>query len=155
MSYFEDAKPCDFDSKMNCDRLLLYDGVFNSAYINNVCYPLCPLKCFSTEYKTSISLNQFPSTIYAANLAEIGFFDSGFYSADKFSQPIEKLILKVNIYFDSFTYTSTTEVASIDQITFISNIGGLFGLFWGATVLSFLELVEFVILVVQIIKSRI
>jgi hypothetical protein len=155
ISYFDHAKPCSHFLKLECvDSSLIGLSVWNSEYIDEFCYPLCPLECASTEYKTSISINQFPTTTYADFLAKRGLVSDIVYSAEKFSQPLEKLILKVNIYFDSLTYTSITEVASIDQITFISNIGGLLGLFLGATVLSFLELVEFVIIIFQIIKSR-
>jgi hypothetical protein len=105
------------------------------------------------DFKTSISLNQYPTTSYADLLSRFGVI-SDVFSIDEFSQQLKDNILKVNVYFDSLSYTSISEAPSIELISFISNVGGLLGLFLGATVLSFLEIVEFVIIIIQIIQKR-
>jgi hypothetical protein len=149
ISYFSDAVGRD---TINSCAFRVQQNLSDIDFLNENCYPLCPLECASSELKTSTSLNEYPSSNLAIFVAKN--LISNLYSQSTFSRPLEKNILKVNIFFDSLSYTSITEVPSIDQITFISNIGGLLGLFLGATVLSFLELVEFVIIIFQIIKSR-
>jgi hypothetical protein len=151
ISYFDGAPPCNRSVRTLCGSEVQHFQ-WNSDYLDNVCYPLCPLECASTEYKTSTSLNQYPTNSYANVLAKRNQIT--LYSTDTYSEPLKENCLKVNIYFEALSYTSTSEVASIDQITFISNVGGLFGLFLGATVLSFLEIIEFFIIVIHIVKSR-
>jgi hypothetical protein len=98
--------------------------------------PQCPLECKRTDYKASISMNGYPTIPYENTLTA----SSDLYSASTFSQSLRYNILKVNIYYDSLSYTKINEEPAIDTITLVSNIGGSMGLMLGV---SFATMVEF------------
>ncbi|XP_021340130.1 acid-sensing ion channel 1-like [Mizuhopecten yessoensis] len=63
--------------------------------------------------------------------------------------------LGVNIYFEDVNYEVITESAKYDEFQLLSNIGGTLGLFVGASVLSFVEIIQMLLEVVAYIcKSR-
>jgi hypothetical protein len=54
-------------------------------------------------------------------------------------------IIKFNIYYDSLSYTISTESPAMDVVALLSNIGGTLGLFLGVSVLTAVELIEIII----------
>ena len=64
---------------------------------------------------------------------------------------IDKATLRLNVFYETMTYTSTTESAAVTTETFISNLGGTLGLFIGISILSFVELVELAVLLLTAI----
>lgn len=79
-----------------------------------------------------------------------GFYYHNFTSYEE----IKKSILRVNVYYDKISYISATDVSvkGIGQV--FSEIGGLIGLCLGASILSMLDLVEFLIKSIFIILSK-
>jgi hypothetical protein len=156
ISYFVKATPCRSlnDIDVNCTNQL--KQAWTSSFIKEKCDPHCPIECESSQYLTSISSNYYPTVAYSKIISKSNIFDSevNSYGSKGYSISLSQLILKVNVYFDSLSYTSITESPSQETISFVSNVGGLLGLFLGATVLSFLEFAEFLIICLQIIKKR-
>ncbi len=60
----------------------------------------------------------------------------------------------VNIYFNDISYTKITQVPIVNGVGLLSNIGGVFGLFLGASLLTFMEIFEFLFKVINIILSK-
>ena len=50
--------------------------------------------------------------------------------------------LKVSVFMDSLEVTTEVTSPKYDFVSFLSNIGGVMGLFTGFSVLSFLEIIE-------------
>ena len=62
-------------------------------------------------------------------------------------------ILKVSIYYDDLRYTFVEETPAIDFVTLIGVIGGQFGLFMGASFLSFAEVIEMLINLLRVMAK--
>jgi hypothetical protein len=95
---------------------------FDSIGANTICDKQCPIECDSISY--SISMNS--------------FLNNQNYS-------------RINIYYEDFFYTAITEEpkASIDSL--IGTIGGLLGLFLGASLTSFFEIIDLIFSLLSII----
>jgi hypothetical protein len=50
--------------------------------------------------------------------------------------------VRLNIYYDSLSYTHLSESPKIDFFSLIGFVGGILGLFLGVNVFSFCELIE-------------
>lgn len=56
---------------------------------------------------------------------------------------------KLNVYFEDFEYTIIQQVPKITPFNLFGNIGGVFGLLLGASVMSFVEIFELGFVVVH------
>ena len=129
------------DDSMNFQRAYLNFFKFNLIHD---CKSECPLECNSIDYNLLISHSTFQSKIN---------------SDDPFSNNTKKFNssnnLKLNIYYDSLSFTTNDEVAKMDLIDLISNIGGTLGLFTGVSFLSNGEIFELgLFLLTNIFKAR-
>ena len=102
----------------------------------------CPPLCHHVWYRVQSGYSQFPSLELAEDLAE--FYEN--YSAIE----IQSNLVSVNVYFDELQITRmTTEYAYIFA-NLLADMGGLLGLFIGASVISLLEVV---VLMIDFLKS--
>ena len=111
----------------------------------NKCYSDCPLECNSIEYNSFISYGYFPSDSYSYFLNSIS--DTKFNGTNFTQKLTTKNHIALNIFYDSYSYTTIEEVAKMDWIDLISNMGGTLGLFLGVSFLSFAELFEIIYLI--------
>ncbi len=88
--------------------------------VSNVCLPLCPLECDSMDYDLSLSMMKFLNN---NNESMTGF----------------------NAYYYDSTYTFISELEKFGCLDLISGIGGNMGLFIGASFLSFVEFIEYLV----------
>jgi hypothetical protein len=66
---------------------------------------------------------------------------------------IKESVLSFNIYYEDLSYVEYRQSPKTRLADLISNIGGIVGVFIGASFLSFVEIVECAIEVVLILKS--
>lgn len=84
------------------------------------CQGQCPTECNTVTYSVTPNYNILYEYLY-------------------------KNMTKINIYYDSFEYTVISQIPKIKMEDFLAGIGGILGLFLGASILSFVEIVEMVI----------
>ena len=113
--------------------------------IFNLSASLCPLECIRTEYKTSISNSQFLSEIYFDYIKNNSAFSSKYDEDELTIDFIADDIVKLNIYYESLTYTLTEESVSINLVSMFSSIGGFMGMFLGMSIMTLVELLEIII----------
>ena len=65
----------------------------------------------------------------------------------------EKNFVYTRIFYESLSYTLTTEAPKIDLVSLLANIGGTLGLFLGVSALSACELVEVLIQIILLRKK--
>ncbi|RNA26637.1 acid-sensing ion channel 5 isoform X1 [Brachionus plicatilis] len=121
---------------------------FSNSDVSKKCEKDCPLECERIEYDYTVSLTDYPTDLVANGLVELmkKKNSSKNYSLDY-----------VNVFYDSLEYESIEELEKMDIVDLVSSIGGLLGLFIGISVLSFAEIIEILILIVDEIflsKSR-
>jgi hypothetical protein len=131
---------CNTIEQDNC--LAATDSVFyNSDAILN-CLKECPNQCDEIKYETSVSLSEFPTEWYEnryyLNLSEVDL----------------KMISLVNVYMDDMNYVREYEIPAFSFEQLLANIGGSFGLLAGFSVLTFVELFELIIIVVEFFFSK-
>jgi hypothetical protein len=58
------------------------------------------------------------------------------------SDRAKESVVRINIFYDSLSYTLSTESPKMDVVSLLSNIGGNLGLFLGVSLISLCELIE-------------
>ena len=110
------------------------------------CTKYCPLECQFRYYGLKAFTNNYPTEVYAKALIEETNLTSRFkHKANLTFEKIKNSILSLNIYYDELKYTQIDEIIKTQLFDLISNIGGNVGLFIGASFLSLLEFLEFLI----------
>jgi len=94
---------------------------FSTLGANTICDKQCPIECNSVSYSLSTVSNAL-NTPYSL----------------------------VNVYYEDFFYTLIKEEAKTSFDSLIGTIGGLLGLFLGASLISFYEIIDLVISVIYI-----
>lgn len=121
----------------------------------------CPVECDSISYETKISVADYPTDWYVETMNKSAqrHMYSVYGTKANFTGPTYELVKKttsmINIFYDSVTYTSVTESQSISFDVLLGNIGGIFGLFTGASILSFVELGDLLMSsLIIVVKSK-
>ena len=94
-------------------------------------------------YKTAASSAQFPSVTYQQVLVKNENISSNYNGTEADFSTVQRSVLSLNIYYKSNYYTEIRDKISIDIETFISNLGGVMGVFLGGYLLSLIEIFEF------------
>ena len=95
----------------------------------------CPAACKYISYEPQISYSGYPGELKAQDLAELYQLPVDYFS---------KNLLSVNIYYETFNVEMEITTDSYSAIAFLSDMGGQLGLFIGASVISILEFVTWV-----------
>jgi hypothetical protein len=120
----------------NCSRQFMAN--FNPI---EKCKQYCPLECESFYYQ----INTYTRLIDAGNLSIISKDSSFVYQSFKTYANVSKTFYSINVYYEDLKYTLISQKPKIELFGLISNIGGLFSLFLGFSLGSFLELFEILI----------
>lgn len=122
----------------NCTEKYLQD--FNENNPNEICKQYCPLECDTTSLNILTSSNVYPSHGKIADTISLKSFP-------KFNtfENVSKKYIQLNAFFNEIKYTYLSQQPKVKIFDLISNIGGLFGLFLGMGLLSFIELLEIVL----------
>ncbi|VDK23620.1 unnamed protein product [Anisakis simplex] len=94
---------------------------------------ICPTKCITYQYHTSISYGQ-------------GFSKSAlnwFYhrNSNWTAERVQKNFAVLNVFYREMSYIFNDQVQSTTLVHVLSNIGGNMGMFFGASVITIIELV--------------
>ena len=137
-----DVNVCATDEETNCVDETLFDIYLRSEYIERVCMPLCPLQCNTTEYKTRLASHRLKGDLYAKYIGENQNLSADFVSETIDARTARESVTSVNIFYDSLSYTASTESPQLDIVGLLASIGGNLGLFLGMSLLSVCELLE-------------
>jgi hypothetical protein len=146
-----------FQDKIQCNKTmqtdLFNDHVSNDfKYIKGACVPLCPLECYQTIYKTSISSYQLLGDYFKEEIVDKpNLLDDFKERPDSFTA--KNSFVKVNVFYDSLSYKKTWESPKMDIVSLLASIGGNLGLFLGISFFSLCELIE-VIIEIYYIKGK-
>ena len=136
---------CFTNNQIICSINLYFDKISKEDdFINKNCIPLCPLECNRTEFKTSLTNSQFGSEFYLDFIVNKTAFKSKYDDEELTTAKITEEIVKLNIYYESLTFTEMTESASMDFVSLISSIGGFMGMFLGMSVMTLVEILEII-----------
>jgi hypothetical protein len=122
----------------------------SSDFLRKTCLPLCPLECNRTEYKASVTTSQLIGDIYVDYIKGNKNLSADFINRSIKSETIARSIVKMNIFYESLSYTLVTESPKMNGVSLLASIGGSLGLFLGVSTFSLFEVVEFIITIIFI-----
>ena len=106
----------------------------------------CPLECNSMTYEISAFQSDYPSYNEYLNLLNNSALISKFPNGNLTSiNELKQSLYKIYIYFENLEYTEISQQPQYTIWNLISNIGGLFGLFLGLSLLSFVDLFQIIL----------
>ncbi|RNA24739.1 acid-sensing ion channel 4 [Brachionus plicatilis] len=125
----------NFIHLIECARSNRYEFSSNSE-ISGSCLAMCPLECESSRLEKTYSMVDFLNQEWE-EIVQHFFNETGLEE-----RKLKEEILSINIFYEDLDYTLISERESFNLISLISNLGGIAGLFLGASFLSLLEFVE-------------
>ena len=130
-----------------------YTFIFESNYITTTCIPLCPLECQKAVFATSISFLEGIGDLYYDYIQNNSNLLSDFVNTNLTIDSAKDSFAFVYFYYDSNSYTISTESPNMDVVSLLANIGGTLGLFLGISLIQICELVD-VLLQIILIKIK-
>ena len=128
--------------------------------IGKRCLPMCPLQCTRSLFRTSMSSSDLVGHWFLKDIRSNGNLLEDFLvkkqqQANRVltADLAKKSVLRVNVYYESLSYTISTESPKMDIAGLLANIGGTISLFLGVSVLSVFELVECLIEIYFIMRK--
>jgi hypothetical protein len=110
------------------------------------CILQCPLECNSTEFSNALTSQAVAGTLFAALVKSRPVYASDFTTTTPINDvTTSNKFVELNLYYDSLTYTTSTDSPSMDIVAFLANVGGTLGLFLGISLLSVCELIHVII----------
>jgi hypothetical protein len=117
----------------------------SSDFLRETCLPLCPLECNRTEYRASVTASQLIGDIYVDYIKRNKNLSSDFINRSIDLNTAARSVVKMNIFYESMSYTLVTESPKMNVVSLLASIGGNLGLFLGVSVFSLCEIIELVI----------
>lgn len=150
--YHETSAPkvCHTIDKLDCisDAQIKYFSQ-NSTLVAECKSLQCPIECDSQSFEIATSSSRYPTAYYQSYLRAhtniLEKFPSGV------PPELTRTTAYLSIFYEDLAYTFTEEVPAIDGFSVLGTIGGNLGLFIGASLLTFVEVIELIFEILFII----
>ena len=123
--------------------------IHQKMVLMNNCSAECPNQCETNRTETSLSMSEFPTYSYMDFMLNKPFFRRVYENRTVDRSKLKKSLAKINVFYDELKLTTVSQKAKISFESLISDIGGTLGVFLGASFLSFMEIFEVIMLVLQ------
>ena len=148
-SFYDNVHDCV--SKKEVENIIgAYYTFIDTKY--KECLSVCPIECD----KNRIIATQTSSKMFSVRNKTklLRFFENKNYT-QLTPDIIRNSLVKLQINYDSFSYTKMSEFPSKNLVSVISDIGGIIGLFLGMSLLSLVEIFEILIEIISIAVNKI
>ena len=135
-------KPQELTNEMkNCVGKYLSDFRKNDQF--EKCSQYCPLECDEVTYSITPVAKVYPTR---GNISDVMFasFEFNLSNLTTYEQ-MKKHYVQICVFYKKIGYTLISQEAKTETFNFVSNIGGVLGLFLGISFLSFIEIFEILI----------
>jgi len=148
LSLFEQKDDCSLNSEQKSCMNEFFIAAFNENNTNviDLCASLCPLECNKTQIvPVSLSYVNIVGNLDADLISE-----NRNLSSDFVTRPINEInaresVVQLNIYYNSLSYTISTESPQMNFVNLLADIGGNLGLFLGISIFSICEVIDVLI----------
>jgi len=120
-----ESKFCSSDKEISCANDFYYFEFSKSDFIETNCDPYCPIECEKVSISPIISFSKYPSDKYFEILKQNKNLQERVFKNSSMAY-VKKSILKINIYYQTLSYTLISEEAKILMVDLLSSIGGTF-----------------------------
>jgi len=134
-----EVKKCFHKSQVECLNKVFFDS---NKSLEEKCLKSCPLECDENWFNTHFSFSKFLSN---------STFDQS--NGNITDSPMVSSRIKLNVFYETFSYDVITETPSYSLFLLCSNIGGVLSLFLGLSVLSLFEIMNSFIEIFFLIKN--
>ena len=138
-------KPCQNKDQLNCVNDFFYGDSDQLEPVSLSCSAQCPLECNSTEYSFEMTSQRSSGYGYTRYIQENPNLSADFKTSPVNSDTASNKFVQLNVFYDSLTYSISTDTPSMDIVSLLANIGGTLGLFLGLSLLSLCELIHVLI----------
>ena len=126
------------------ENFCLFNAYYTIYLVNNyptvTCLPQCPLECSSNSFTYSLSTTNLLGESYVTDIKANKNLSDDFIMRSINAYEASRSVVKVNIFYESLSYTSTEESPQWDIVNLIATIGGNLGLFLGLSLFSLGEI---------------
>ncbi|KAJ7385393.1 hypothetical protein OS493_016475 [Desmophyllum pertusum] len=138
---------CDMTDEPTADCV---DATYDKYY-DGVCESNCREKCREDSFKMTVSVSKWPSRHYKSTLQkELEEQKLGNYSSD-----LGENFLKLKVYYGELNYEVLEEERAYAFSRFLSDIGGIMGMWIGISALTCVEVLELIASLCYAILRRI
>ncbi|XP_057581519.1 acid-sensing ion channel 5 [Hippopotamus amphibius kiboko] len=95
----------------------------------------CPVPCEETEYPATISYSTFPSQRALKHLSK---------KLNQSQQYIRENLVNIEINYSDLNYKITQQQKAVSVSELLADVGGQLGLFCGASVITIIEIIEYI-----------
>ena len=144
LSLYSNQSLCNTLEEISC-MVKIFLHKFNSIeFIQKECQHLCPLECNVTQYSTKMTFTKLFGQFEMATIKESPHLLNDF-SDDLNLDRARDSFVQMSIFYESLSYTLSTESPKMNWISLLGWIGGNLGLFLGMSVFSLFEIVQVLI----------
>ncbi|NP_001296656.1 acid-sensing ion channel 1-like [Hydra vulgaris] len=140
-----EIKVCSFEVLENCTWK-------EWAKFDNYKLHTCPLPCKIDSYEMSLSRALFPTARYASSLAnrfrKLPHVLNTVKSISNDLLFMRENLLRVVIYYNDLSYELLEQKPNYDTLVWLGDVGGQIGLFVGAGVMSYFEIIDCLVLII-------
>uniref|UniRef100_H3A4U7 Acid sensing ion channel subunit family member 5 n=1 Tax=Latimeria chalumnae TaxID=7897 RepID=H3A4U7_LATCH len=127
---------CNLEQFYNCAYPTLFNvekyGLCTAGIHNST----CPAPCEETSYPTTVSYSTFPSNKALQYLS---------FKLKKRSEYIRQNLVYIDVAYQDLNYKMTQQQKALTATELLADIGGQLGLFCGASVITIIEVLEYLI----------
>ena len=147
---------CQNEDQLKCTVDFYYGISKQLESASLACLAQCPLECNSTEYTFEMTSQRSSGYGYNQIIEQNPNLSSDFNTTPITSETSSNKFVQLNVFYDSLTYSISTDTPSMDMVSFLANVGGTLGLFLGLSLLSVCELIHVLVEIVlaSINKSK-
>ncbi|XP_035664006.1 acid-sensing ion channel 4-B-like isoform X1 [Branchiostoma floridae] len=122
------APPCDPQTIYQCVHRVLNQLVSGELRCD------CPIPCTMTKYGSAVTYSGYPNRITKK------IYNNAFNLTPDY---IRENGIVLDVYYDTLNYQKISQLKAVDSGQLASNMGGMMGLFIGASVMTILEVAEY------------
>ncbi|KAG9480008.1 hypothetical protein GDO78_011817 [Eleutherodactylus coqui] len=133
----QECKSAHIKAECGCLPFLLPDRIDKEELCSVGTYSsTCPVPCEETNYPTTLSYSTFPSDNAAEYLST---------KLNKDASYMRNNLVYIDIKYQEMNYKTTTQQKAFTSGELLSEVGGQLGLFCGASMITIIEVMEFLL----------
>jgi hypothetical protein len=118
-----ESKFCISPEEISCANDFFFNEYSTLGFTQANCDPFCPIECEKSKISSVLSFSKYPTESYFELLSQNENVRQKVFKNSS-SKYVKESILKLNIYYESLSYTLITEEAKMTIVDLLSNIGG-------------------------------